>query len=147
MLNSAIHWINHHPATKHTVNPLLSLPSQISSLSLISPAFFRGRKLIRPLSFNPPLLPLIIFQMIDYINQSWLYELHLDWSRMVYSPTGSLDLFLIFGCMASNFLYLSFSTLFSSSLWRTDTIVFGELNKPPISIEPPIPPLKCVWNK
>ena len=49
---------------------------------------------------------------------------------MVYSPTGSSDLFLILDCMASNFLCLSFNTLCSSSLWRTDTIVFAKLNKP-----------------
>ena len=48
---------------------------------------------------------------------------------MVYSPAGSSDLFFFLGCM-----YLSFSTLLSSSLWRTDNIVFAqmyELNKPP----------------
>ena len=36
------------------------------------------------------------------------------------------------------FLYLSFSTLNSSSLWRTDTIVFAKLVKPPVSIKPPL---------
>ena len=36
-----------------------------------------------------------------------------------------------------NFSYLSFSTLYSSSLWRTDTIVFSELDKLPISIKLP----------
>ena len=46
--------------------------------------------------------------------------------------------------MTPNFLYLSFSTLNSSSLWRTDTIVFAKLVKPPVSIKPP---LKRVWNK
>ena len=50
---------------------------------------------------------------------------------MVYSPNRSLDLFLILGCMISNFLYLSFSSFYSSSLWRTDTFVFAKLNKPP----------------
>ena len=35
-------------------------------------------------------------------------KLHLDWSRMVFSPAGSSDLFFKFGCMTSNFLYLSF---------------------------------------
>ena len=33
----------------------------------------------------------------------------------------------------ANFLYLSFSTLRSSSLWRTDTIFFTKLNKPPLT--------------
>ena len=40
--------------------------------------------------------------------------------------------------MISNFLYLSFSTFYSSSLWRTDTIVFAKLNKPHVSIKPPV---------
>ena len=43
-----------------------------------------------------------------------------------------------------NFLYLSFSTSYSSSLWRTDTIVFSELDKLPLpnklSIKAPPPP-------
>ena len=45
-------------------------------------------------------------------------------------PTGSLDLFLILSCTTFNFLYLSFFTLFSSCLWRTDTIVQWFQNKP-----------------
>ena len=40
--------------------------------------------------------------------------------------------FLNLGCMTSNFLYLSFSNLYSSSLWWTDTIVFAKSNKPPL---------------
>ena len=82
----------------------------------------------------------------------------MDWSRTVYSPAESSDLFLILGCMTSNFLYLSFSTLCSSSLWRTDTIVFVQLNKPPppatshkssVSIKPlpHPPPLVNVFQK
>ena len=35
--------------------------------------------------------------------------------------------------MTSNFTLLRFSTLYSSPLWRTDTIVFAKLNKPPPS--------------
>ena len=50
---------------------------------------------------------------------------------MVSSPVGSSDLSLILGCMTSNFLYLSFSTLRSSSLWRADTIVYAKLNNSP----------------
>ena len=38
--------------------------------------------------------------------------------------------------MTQNFLYLSFSTLYSSSLRRTDTIVVSKLNKPPL-LSPP----------
>ena len=37
------------------------------------------------------------------------------------------------------FLFLSFSTLYSSSLLRTDTIVFSKLKKPPNQPPPPTP--------
>ena len=57
---------------------------------------------------------------------------------MVYLPSGRLDLFLILGCMTSNFLYLNFSTLHSSSLWRTDTTIFSKLNKHSLSNKPPV---------
>ena len=50
---------------------------------------------------------------------------------MVYLPPGSLNLFLMFGLTTLDFLFLSFSTIHSSSLWRTDTIFFAKLNKPP----------------
>ena len=72
----------------------------------------------------------------------------MDWSRRVYSPSGSSNLFLNIGSMNSNFctysckLSLSFSTLHSSSLWRTDTIVFAKLNNSPVSIKPP--PQRCL---
>ena len=41
--------------------------------------------------------------------------------------------------MISNFLYFSFSTLYSSSLWRTDTVVFAKWNKLPLLNKPPPP--------
>ena len=70
---------------------------------------------------------------------------------MFHSPIGSSYLFFILSCMTSNFLHLSLFTLYSSSLWRTDTIVFVKLNKPSISNKPPPllspSPFKCVWNK
>ena len=47
--------------------------------------------------------------------------------------------FLAHGCITFNFLYLSFSTLYSSALWRTDTIIFAKLNKSPLSNNPPPP--------
>ena len=71
--------------------------------------------------------------MIDCIDQSRLqnfvwtykgwygYQLEVRiwfWSSAVWPPT---------------FLYLNFSTLYSSSLRRTQTIVFSKLNKPPAS--------------
>ena len=43
---------------------------------------------------------------------------------MVYSGWKFI-LFLVFGCMTSNFICLSFSTLRSSSLWRIVTIVLS----------------------
>ena len=52
---------------------------------------------------------------------------------MVYSPTGSLDLLLIRGCMTSNFSYLWFSTLYSSSFGRTEIMVFAKQNKTTMS--------------
>ena len=55
---------------------------------------------------------------------------------MVYIPTGNSDLILILGCMTYNVLYLSFAISYSSPLWRTDTIVFSKLNKPPSQISP-----------
>ena len=57
---------------------------------------------------------------------------------MVYLPVGSSDLFLILGCMPYTFLYLSFSTLPSSLLWRADTTTIAELSKPPLSTKPPV---------
>ena len=51
--------------------------------------------------------------------------------------SGSSDLVLILGCMTSNLpKYLSFSTLYSSSLRRTHTIIFSKLNKPPSLLSP-----------
>ena len=56
---------------------------------------------------------------------------------MVYSPSGRSDLFLILECMTDlQLVLLELSTLSSSSLWKTDTIVFSKLNKPPVPINP-----------
>ena len=62
-------------------------------------------------------------------------ELRVDWSRLVYS-----DLFLI-PLHDVQVLVLELVALYSSSLWRTDTIVFVKLNKPLSQISPPPP-----WN-
>ena len=56
---------------------------------------------------------------------------------MVCSGVGSSDLLLDFGCMTSNLPLLELFTLYSSSLRRTDTTVFGKSNKPPSQIRPP----------
>ena len=71
-------------------------------------------------------------------------KLRVNWSGMVYSPTESSDLFLILGCMTSDFLYLGFSTLYFSSLWTTDTIIFAKLNTPPLSNKPPVSTVKKI---
>ena len=58
--------------------------------------------------------------------------------------------------MTSNFLFLSFSTLHSRSLWRSDTTIVAKFNNPPplekppsllSAPPPPLRPLKLVWNK
>ena len=93
------------------------------------PPLFRGWKLI-----GLPHLPIIILHLLINDDCKTLWGLIRDG----YSPTGSSDLFLILVCMTSNFMLLRFSTLYSSPLWRTDTIVFAKLNKrpPPLSNSP-----------
>ena len=66
---------------------------------------------------------------------------------MVDSPTGRSDFFLVHGCMASNFLQLNFSSVYSSASWRTDDIVFAKLNKSPLSNNPPPSPNGFEINK
>ena len=96
-----------------TVNPLLSPPSQISPPSPISPPFQRRKVNKPPLSIKPPPLPLP--QSLFFIKK---LTINVDWSVMVYSGWKFI-LFLVFGPMTSNFICLTFSTLRSSSLWRT----------------------------
>ena len=60
-------------------------------------------------------------------------KLCVDRSRMVYSPAGSLNLFLILGCLTSNPLVLGLFHL-AFFLWGTNTSVFAKLNKEPISL-------------
>ena len=131
---TAIHRNNNLCYINTTANSLLSSPSLLS-----------------------PSLPSPIYSLLinDRLYQSTTtVKLHVDWSRMVYSPTGSLDLLLILGCTTSNFSYLCFSTLYFSSFRRTETMVFAKQNKAPISNMPPgrfssapPPPLECDWNK
>ena len=74
--------------------------------------------------------------MIDCINQSRRKASFGLIQDHFYSPAGSLDLLLILGYMTSDFLYLSFSTLLSSSSWRTGTTFFAKLNKPFLKYAP-----------
>ena len=103
-------------------------------------SLFKGRKLILPPPpLSPSTLPLIIIHwwMIDFINQSRLSGAYCDCNtlrRLIqdgFFTTWKFKLFLIFGRMTLDFLFLSFSTLHSSSLWKTDTIFFAKLNKLP----------------
>ena len=46
--------------------------------------------------------------------------------------------------MTSDFLYLSFSTLYFISLWITNTIIFAKLNTSPLSNKPPVSTVKKI---
>ena len=100
-----------------TINPLLSPLSQIRPPPSNKPPF-KGKKVLitQDCKISFGLIPrgLLLF--------------------------GSSDLLLILSCMTSDFLYLSFSTLHSSSLWRTDTTIYAKLNKPSLPNKPPTPP-------
>ena len=74
---------------------------RIVSLIAPPPQIVRGRKkvIIYFLSF---------FSRMYYLLTT--VTLHVDWSVMIYSRTGSSTFFVIFGCMTSNFLSLIFST-------------------------------------
>ena len=64
----------------------------------------------------------IIHKPDSKIHQPWAE----GWSHCLFNA-GSWDLFLTFCCLRSNFMYLSFSTLWSIWLWRSDTIIFVKL--------------------
>ena len=61
----------------------------------------------------------------------------LIWGGLFTNWKFRLILFFILGCMTIS-SYLSFSTLYSRYLWRTDTIISSTLNKPPIFIRLPL---------
>ena len=61
-------------------------------------------------------------------------KLCVDQSRMVYSTTGSSDLFLIIGCLTSNLLVLGLFHLAFFFLWGTNISVLARLNEAPIPI-------------
>ena len=80
------------------------------------PSLLRGRKLIRPPTpfLRSPSPPSYYYSLTNgrHFWSITAVKLSVDWSRMVHSPAGSLDLFLIPSCMTFNFLYLSFSTFY-----------------------------------
>ena len=102
---------------------------------------FQGKKVNKPLSLLSPSFPPPYYWTL--IND-WLYlsittvTRHLDWSRMVYSPAERTDLFLILGCMTSNFLTSAFPLCI--------LVLYGELI--PLSllnkIRPPPPSLSQI---
>ena len=91
-----------HNYSNHYRKSSIKPPSQISPLPLIRPPpLFRGRKLISPPSLLTPLPSPIYSSLInDRLYQSTTtVKLRVDWSRMVYLPTGRSDLILILSCM------------------------------------------------
>ena len=79
------------------------------------PYLLRGRKLLRPPSFlSSPSPPSYYYLRTNgrHYRSIMAVKLCVDWSKMVHSPAGSSDLFLIPSCMTFNFLYLSFSTFY-----------------------------------
>ena len=97
------------------------------------PPLFMERKLI-----SPPLLPSPKYSSLINDRPGWT-----DPGWFIYQ----LEVRIWFWSSAAKTLYvlcLSFSTLCSSSLWRTDTIVVSKLNKPTVSINPRF---QWAWNK
>lgn len=93
------------------------------------------KKVIDP----PKPLPLIL-----KINDRLHSLLQIEWSDIVYSSPWSRDLLLIFGCMASTFMYLSFSRVLHSSFFYYLELIpscfLAIFNKPPpLSLKPPSP--------
>ena len=69
-------------------------------------------------------------------------KLRVDWSGMVYLPKWKIGFDPSPRLHDLKRLYLSFFTLYSSSLSGTDTIVVFKLNKTPVSIKPPPPQIE-----
>ena len=103
-------WIAILQTMETLLNPLLMPPlSNKPSFSVEESFNNKPPSLLTPI---PPLPP-PPFSYSSLINKR-LYQsmttvkLCLNRSRMVYSPTGSSDLFLILGCLTSNVLVLGF---------------------------------------
>ena len=69
-------------------------------------------------------------------------KLRVDWSRMVYSPAGSSNLFLIVGCMTSarGFALCILAVVVVFFYGKViPSSFFAKLNKPPSLLSPPPP--------
>ena len=111
--------INEHALNREPV--LLSPPSLISP-----PPLFQGKKVSKAPSLLSPLpLPLIILHFTVLINHDCKTSCGLIQDVLI----TNWHLLLILGCMTSNFSYLWFSTLYTSSFGRTEIVVFAKQNK------------------
>ena len=113
-LNFTRNSMNYYPELRPIIKIEYHKSPVKASLSNTPPLpTFQGKKVNKPLSLltpPPPFLPPYYWTLINdglYLSITTV-KLHLDWSRMVYSPAESTDLFLIIGCMTSNFLTWAF---------------------------------------
>ena len=100
---------------------------------------------INPPSLKPPFPSPYYSSLINdgLCSSITTLKLRVDWSGMVYLPTGSSDLFLVLGCMTFKFLYSNASTFYDSYLRKTDTKIspspnslkWFKINKPLTSFQ------------
>ena len=122
-----INLINEHALNRE---PVLLSPPPLSN----SPPPFQGKKVNKPPSLLNPLplplpLPLIILHFTVLISHDCKTLCGLIQDVLF----TNWHLLLILGCMTSNFSYLWFSTLYSSSFGRTEIMVFAKQNKTTMS--------------
>ena len=126
----SVNWIGKYPVSDYRKSsikfPLSNKPNLSNKLP---PLLFRERKLI---SHSPPCYSSLINDRLYWSITT--VELCVDWTDPGWF-IHQLEVQIYFWSLAT--WPPSFSTLYSSSLWRTDTIVFAELNKHPLSNKPP----------
>ena len=103
-------------------------PVLLSPTSLISPPPFQGKKVNKPPSPLSP-LPLPLPLIIPYFTVLISHDCKTLCGLIQDVLFTNWHLLLIRGCVTSNFSYLWFSTVYSSSFGRTETMVFAKLNK------------------
>ena len=122
--NSKLEKIN--STNEHALNREPVLLSPPPHLSNKPPPPFQGKKVNKAPSLLSPLpLPLIILHFTVLINHDCKTSCGLIQDVLF----TNWHLLLIRGCMTSNFSYLWFSTVYSSSFGRTETMVFAKQNK------------------